>query len=263
MFKISKEIKKFIKPIKIGREILLERAIYNVHYENKIISELSPLVGLHHENIDNAKIHLEAILSNIDVEEVKLNFKTGRFNPEDLFFNLINVQNIEKQSFPSSVIFCIETLLINILFTKEYPPLKYCYLDFSKRISEDKGVVKIKVGRKKIKEEQQIINHYINNTNLFLRLDGNQSLTSDELRSIISNHPTERFQYLEDPFVSDEEAAKYYLNKSKIPLAWDENLNILLEAGFNRHPLKPFVKFAIIKPNLQGGYIRQSRSLVF
>ena len=253
MILIRKVIKEFISPIKIGDQLLTRRSFYLIEHNNKIISELSPLTGLHPESLEESKKQLEEIIYCFDAESIINNFKNGFFDPSKTFFNLINLK--KSTNLYSSVIFSLEAAILNLVFPQEYKKIPYCFLDFNlEKTDTSNGVIKIKIGRNSLEEDSKKLDKYIQNTNLVIRLDGNRKMNADSLSQLLKNKPSSRFQYLEDPFTCVKEAIHFYSkNKNAPPLALDENLNILLDKNLKPTPLQKYTKFAIIKPNLKGG----------
>ncbi len=255
----KKVIKEFISPIQIGHQLLTHRSLYLIENKNKVISELSPLEGLHPESLEESKNQLQKILSSFDINHIINNFQNGLFDPSKIFFNLISLE--KSTNLYSSVIFCLEAAILNLVFPQEHKKIPYCFLDFNlEKTNVSNGVIKIKIGRRSLDEDSEKINKYIQQTNLIIRLDGNRNMNANSMYELLKNKPSNRFQFLEDPFTTEREAVLFYSKMIDAPpLALDENLNILLDKKFKNNPLRHFIKFAIIKPNLKGGISSASK----
>ncbi|MBT6324725.1 MAG: hypothetical protein HOJ35_02050 [Bdellovibrionales bacterium] len=233
--------------------------------ENRVIatSELSPLPGLHSENLTQAKLNLEKtlhfILSNQE------NSSTKNIKLDILLFNLFK----PNFSIYPSVIFCLESALLmiikeirvqfqvnqklNILQNDLFLPSS---MNLEKHISDwnrkKLTKLKIKIGRIDLEDEISIINTIINETSssLQLRLDGNQSLTDDQMLYLCKNINLSRVEYFEEP-TSNILKLSQFIKKEKLNifLAVDESLG---KFDLNKE-LPKEISHLIIKPNLVGG----------
>jgi o-succinylbenzoate synthase len=267
MFSYQSYQKNLIHPLDIGGQKLDLRRVVHIKYEDEIISELSPLPGLHSETLAESLPWVENFFSDIinthDLEKI-FNKRLDN-NPDlttlikqhssQLFFNLFPSLQIRYEEAPSSAIFAIELAIINLLNKEEFSKKQTCYLDFDKSINFSNGIIKIKIGRNNILDEKQKLRNYIENTNLIIRLDGNRKMQAKDLAFLLESLPIDRFQYIEDPFINASEMSKFYEHYDiDIALAWDENFKQLIS---HDNILSPkYLRFAIIKPNLQGGISR-------
>ena len=242
--------KKLLSPLMINGTMLATREIINIYIDDQLVSEISPLPGLHNENISTSKKYVQRFIEN---HFTSYELKNAQLGDGFLFGLYPNLEN-EIASYPPSSVFSIELLLLNLIHKKQYKSMNFCILDFNaeKYSQKKKGVIKIKIGRNSLYKDIQKISYYIDNTKLLLRLDGNQRFLAKNLHELIKNIPKDRIQYLEEPFISKKELENYIKNyDSTIPLAIDENLNN--NNSFLITELPRQIKYGVIKPNLIGG----------
>ena len=258
MIKLRKHVHQFTKPLKIGNELLFERPLYYLEYRDKILSELSPLKGLHSEPLEKSLVILEKFLKQhfetiLKAREKKEIIKKNQYTP---FFGILKNSNTSK-NIPTSVIFAIESLIINLIDQNSYPNVPLCGLDFQGDLNAVNDLsqfkfVKVKIGRENEKIEKEKIQRLLEKPDRFLRLDGNKKFDLKKLISLLNDLPLDRIQYLEDPFINNEELIKYdRYNCSYPPISLDESII----NGINKNNLIQLkkVRFATLKPNLVGG----------
>ena len=255
MITFKSRSKKFLSPIQIKNATLKKREYYDVYYGDKAISELSPLGGLHSENLIDAQKQANQLYNKIFnrkefIESLKL-LKLEKLELNKFGFGLLSNFGLDEKSIFPSVRFSIELAILNLIDCKNYPKGETCLLDFN-NYSEDLNArfIKIKIGRDSIENDIIKINKYVNNTKFLLRLDGNNLFKHDELIELLDKVPLNRIHYIEDPFISNIELKKFEKNSPiHVPIALDENIQCLLKNS----SMSPWVQYAIIKPNLLGG----------
>ena len=255
-------------PLKIAKEELTfrEGLILRVTDDkNNIgIGEISPLPGLHKENLLQTIKQLRSISSYLLNKEIPINleqFNNGfdvwlknfslypslQFGIESAFLSLlaaqqrISVIDIFHSSLDKSV-------KINALLTGTP---KLITKKINQYLAEGFTVFKIKVGRNAIDDDIKLVNaiNKIIDGNAVLRLDANQTWTLDEALHFFQSIDMNNIEYIEEPLKNFEELPDL-LKKKNIPIALDENILKF----FNNQQLSPSqIKTFVIKPTVIGG----------
>ena len=219
----------------------------------KIISELSPLKNLHKETLDFATNEFINFL-NDSKKFIQLN---RPFKDEKTLFNLcINDQILKSfNKLSPSVKFAIESMLLHLKdkLPKGKTNINSAYLFDDNNKGIKNSVIKLKIRPNTI---DQNINDILNlqAQNNLLRLDGNNSLSSEELNQIIQKIDCKKIQYIEDTFTCLEEELKFNNLYPKIDLAIDlMNFNLKNYDQYN---------YIVLKPNLLGSISELFRRMV-
>ena len=248
--------KDFISPLKIGKKILDKRLYYLILINDEIVSEVSPLEGLHKETLEDALAWTKKFFNLETLNRlllIKENVSSKDYDWSTPFLGLFQDRIAEFKLAPPSSIFSIEMALINYLFPKKIEMEKICFLDFNQFANEKEGFIKIKIGRNSFEEDSLKLDKYIEQTNLILRLDGNKLFTAEKLHNLLQRYPVKRIHYIEDPFVNELEITKYFSSECRrFHIAIDEGLQQIDELMQNK-AITPYLKYAIIKPNTNYG----------
>ncbi len=258
-YKLINVTKNFSTPIKVGDVTMAQREFIEVHAKdinnNIYYSELSPLPGLHIENLGEGKNQLSSLLDKI----IKNEFDKS-YDLKKPFFNLF----IEDGNFLPSVMFSIESLLLDWLL-KNSQLSNALFKQNSKIISLNKLIIprsnnelpadlklfksiKIKIGRNSVENDIKYINKILKHTpaTTLLRLDANKSYSVSSLNKLAKQIDLSRIEYFEEPF--DDH---HIYENVHFPVAIDESLNKYHE---QLESIPPSVVAIIVKPNILGGF---------
>lgn len=233
------------------------------------VGEVSPLDGLHAENVTQALDQCKAIRNDLVGSEF-----AESYNPMDLILRISGLSNIVEAggSLYPSVSFGLDAALWNAIAsheqidTKEKEPMKVSALinPFNKSHMEinddikmilDKGYscIKIKVGRSESHVEDAEIVKVIRaqvGPHVTLRVDANQAWSVEKATEFCNLVSSCNIEYLEEPLSQPE--LLYKFNPS-MPVALDESIDqgvFVLEQGIE---LPDCIKYIILKPSLLGG----------
>ncbi|RLA65757.1 MAG: hypothetical protein DRQ88_08640 [Epsilonproteobacteria bacterium] len=258
----------FKSPLKFKDHTLSEKEGYFLNLfdqrKKRGIGELSPLKGFSKKDLPQLKIELEKNLFYI----IDTPFKVDDIDFKKPFFNLFKAPTVIN----SNVLFCIEGAILSWLETTHAKLLQNFFKlknfnfavplnglligeekDLDKTIEEWNSAgltsIKVKIGRKSIKEELALIWNIYKKSHgkITLRLDANQNFDSEDFRFFAKNLPLKIIDYIEDPIPNFHQLDQA-ITGLKIPIAIDENI---LE---HKDRITPFVKTWVIKPSLVGGY---------
>jgi len=263
-------------PLKIKNDQInyREGLILKIFDEKKIIGfgEISPLPGLHKETYKQTLVQIRKILPKLLNIEIPLNFISSdndmdillkkfelypsvQFGLESAFISLhageTNISIFDFFNASSN-----KSIEINALLSGSHDQI----LKKTKQYLKDGFTVfKLKVGRKKIEDEIDLVNR-INDIivgKAQLRLDANQAWNLKDTLHFFQNIDKTNLEYIEEPLKNFGELPSL-LSHSSIPIAFDENvLNIykMPELYLSK------IKAIIIKPTVIGG-IQKSLKLI-
>ena len=214
----KEEVFYFNFPYKIGSRLITEKKIISIIKNNKIISEITTLEGLHKEDIYE---------SLNDFKEKKYHLPSSKFSRS--IYNYFKHNSVPKE-------------------------IKTAYLwpiDFDANDREE-IIIKIKVGRNDTKQDQQTISNILaSHKKLKLRIDGNKKCTSKKMLEIINGIPADKIDYIEDSFINVKEEYDFFL-ETKLKIAMDEGIrNYFINKNWQEFP--KHIKHVVIKPSLIGG----------
>ena len=140
---ITTQKKLFHRPMSIGNETYSEREYVLILCQGKAIAELSPLRGLHAENLNQALSQLKTILNQtedhilLETKDLKLSdLKPSKM----LFFGLLDnyIEDLKNSHLGNheiypSVVFAIESMILNLVDKQKYLTVPICRLDFKMR----------------------------------------------------------------------------------------------------------------------------------
>ena len=217
------------------------------HTRGNTWSEVSPLPGFSKENLDEAECQLNQFLESY-IPQLQVAYELQDINP------LIN-----NQLYPS-VQFGLEMGLMkltqlnseNVVKTLGIAGLLNDEFFDSKRYS-DYSVIKVKVGRKSLKEDINYINNILQHINIhqLLRLDSNQSWTFNQAKQFFAEVPAKQIAFIEEPLKSDSSEIKNYeiwSQEINVPFAFDEQIQ---NPKFKLKPIQG-LSTLVIKPMLTG-----------
>jgi o-succinylbenzoate synthase len=271
---------RFRDVISIGTQKLTHRNGQILHLSTScgtsIIGELSPLPGLHPESINQSMSCLEGFLNKLLRKEPSKEINLGNFKFQAPLFNLIDSEELidDFTDLHSSARFALEMALLELL--KKANPVIFEELfgsnnqtpvnallipdentatDLNSLLNkwerEKIRTIKIKIGRRNGLEEIKLINEIIelSNGQLFLRLDGNRSFSTDQFVTYAKSLPLEHIEYFEEPIkdVWDWDTDPFLRT---LPLALDESL----PACLNKNSFPRGTRAFVLKPNLLGGF---------
>jgi len=210
-------------------------------------SEVSPLPGFSKESLDEAESQLNQFLKSYifqlrracDLQSINplINNKlypSVRFGLEMGLMELVQF-NSEKNKKNLNIAGLITGELLDIERYSDYP------------------VIKVKVGRKPLKEDINNINNILQhiNSNQLLRLDSNQSWTFKQAKQFFSEVSAKQIAFIEEPLKSNPaelENYKYWSQEIKTPFAFDEQVQ---SPKFELTPVQG-LSTLVIKPMLTG-----------
>lgn len=231
--------------------------------ENFGYGEISPLPGLHEENLSLVRDQLKNIKlklqhESLPAKSVNLVQKTNdwltdlklapsvRFGVESALYNLFAIQ----QNMPVSSIFSAlyhQEIKINGLLTGSTIEIR----DRAK-ILMAKGcdTLKIKVGRNTPDKEIKLINSLseITKDKAILRLDANRLWSFEAAEYILKSIGKENIEYIEEP-LSDPTQINELYSRTHFPMALDESLTNIYPTEFS--PPR-WCKAFILKPTVLG-----------
>ncbi|RMF58449.1 MAG: o-succinylbenzoate synthase, partial [Calditrichaeota bacterium] len=125
------------------------------------------------------------------------------------------------------------------------------------RISEGWTTFKLKVGRKPIQEESEIIRTLIRETpdTIQFRLDANRLWTPEEAITFGKSLPSDRIEYIEEPVKDFNHLPEFY-SQTGIPVALDESFH---QISPNQLSFIPGLRAIIIKPEFIGSITELAR----
>lgn len=230
--------------------------------------EAAPLERLSVERFEDVAVELERITHELA--------KLAKPKTQDEVFDLVN--DLVGLQFPS-VRFAIEVALLDLInggkqliFKNEFHDSKFeipinglVWMgeahEMRKQVDEklDAGFkcIKIKVGAIDWQEELKLIEYVRSQSNeVILRLDANGGFPINESFARISELEPFNIHSIEQPIMPKQpEAMKLICEKSKIPIALDEEL-IGVNGFESKKELLDFIRpsFIILKPTLLGGF---------
>jgi o-succinylbenzoate synthase len=232
--------------------------------------EIAPLPGLHKENLDDVIMYAKVIKHFFEGLEIPAQLE----RLENGFESWIG----KKAAFPS-VRFGLEMAILNLLAERSnqssgkmlsrgsQESIEINGLVFGEKdeifgvarnlVREGYGVIKMKVGRKSVDQEIQIVEELreIINGRAQLRLDANRRWSfADAIRFAKSVGP-EYIEYIEEP-VEDLRQLDEFFNQTGMPIALDESLD---EQRLDQLEGFGGLKAVVIKPSLIGGFERSMR----
>lgn len=233
--------------------VIHERKILLYSFRNKIL-ELSPLPGLSKEPLERAHDEAVLLLNKLPKdEEIKKIIKENQ-NFEPLF----GILKIDKHFSPSALFTVEQYLFPFFLETKGIKesslrdPLCHLLVSDLKNVHMDQQtkVLKIKIGKYHLEEEIRLLTQLLEKKpDLKIKLDGNCSLSDEDLRQFFVNFSEENFSkivYFEEPL-----ADPFQYRGPKIPYAVDENLNSLDELNSQ---MSLNLQGIVYKPTIWGGF---------
>jgi o-succinylbenzoate synthase len=210
---------------------------------NQIFFELSPLPGLSIESLEQAYNQITPYL--IQLEHLEKN------NHYDLTKPLFNLLEYSGELFPS-VQFALEQYMFKMcdLSIPNHTLQTHTFIPdlMSNHIFGPDQFIKIKIGKYNPEIEIRMIRKLMNDNQIILRLDGNQSLSHSDFSlylTLLEDQNASRIDYFEEPLRDIE---KY--NGSPFPFAVDENLP-KLSSLLKNSALK--LKAIVYKPTIMGG----------
>ncbi len=261
------------KPLWIKQRVISSRQGVLVAIKNNEgltgYGEIAPLPGFHLENFKDAAVQIKKASNNLIGAEVN----------EDLALS-INGQNAPFEGmglFPSvnfglemavlaifyaqkDLKFFIKNNISKILVNKLIPGDKKISREYIKEIiNSGFKSVKIKVGHNPMEDDISRVlrlRAYLPE-NISIMLDANASWELEEGLSFASKIGTGRIEYIEDPLKNSADYSSFYL-KTGMPVAVDEKLD-----GFRKDfpPGGEFIKAAILKPSMLGGFYNTARMI--
>lgn len=261
----SFEIYKFQIPLKyplkiINQEITnREGLILRLIDENGFagVGEISPLPGLHLENIEQCIEQIKSALPKLIGNKISEKFEefdnqinnlypSVQFGIESAICSLTAIKQ-GISIFDLIKLNSEESIKINALLTGTIDQI---IKKTQQRLKEGFTTLKLKVGRKKIEEDIELFSQVNNKISgkAKIRLDANQAWMLDEAILFFQNADLTNLEYIEEPLKNFEEI--YLLvSKTNIPIALDENIP---KIDLNRKP-PHWLKAIVIKPTVIGG----------
>lgn len=126
----------------------------------------------------------------------------------------------------------------------------------SEAVVEGYRSIKLKVGRRSVDADVEAVRAVsrMMTGNTSLRLDANRAWTRAEASAFVKSVSDCPIEYLEEPLVDPAQLAAFAASTS-IPIALDETLRAISAPDLSDYP---FVKAAILKPTLMGGFTRSA-----
>jgi len=253
-----------IQPLRIGKTFVRSRSgvIIQISTNTNIygFGEAAPLPGLHQENLNSVKSQLNELKSILlgtpcsGFFEFLDNFqKQKRISPSVRFALESAILNIDDQVSQSGKYKILpgparRTIYVNALATgdDESAILK----KIEKSISEKYRSIKIKVGRKSVETEINLISNIRSMVGyeVSLRLDANQAWDLEEAVTFAKSVKDLEIEYIEEPLKETGKLATFY-GKTGIPIALDESLNEMLPESIES---KKWINTLILKPAVIG-----------
>jgi O-succinylbenzoate synthase len=234
------------------------------------IGEISPLPGLHEEDLQGSLMNLKEIIpslinTEIPVQVQKLengfeNWIGGKKILSSVRFGLeMAVLNMVAESTNQSLgrllsEDCQEKIEINGLLLGEKDEI----IDHAERLVRD-GYrrLKMKVGRKSVDQEIQILEELreIINGKAQLRLDVNRRWSFADAVKFASTVGPDNIEYIEEP-LEDFVQLNDFFNQTGMPVALDESLS---EQSLDQTENIRGVKAFVVKPSVIGGFERSMK----
>jgi O-succinylbenzoate synthase len=239
---------------------------------NQGLGEISPLPGLHKENLSHvikqikkhSSFFINRKIPNI-INQIGDGFETFfknlslfpsvQFGLESAILSLIAA----KQGISITDLFVSslnQSILVNALLTgKPEQILKKT----NHYLKEGFVVFKLKVGRNTIDNDISFTNKICSllNSKAKLRLDVNQAWSLSEALQFFQNIDVNKIEFIEEPLTNFNELQALF-NKTNIPIALDENIS---KISIGDDISLSFVKAAVIKPTVIGS-INKSIKLI-
>ncbi|MCK5033825.1 MAG: o-succinylbenzoate synthase, partial [Calditrichia bacterium] len=263
-------------PLKIANKEILTRdglIIKITDESNNIgVGEISPLPGLHKENLLQVENQIRKYSSFFIDKKVPNNlnqfdggfdtwlkdlelFPSVRFGIESAFLSLF----ASKQRITPTDLFSNspkKSILINALLSGKQDQILEKVHHY---LNEGFSVFKLKVGRNSIEEDIKLVNtlnSFLESKSL-LRLDANQAWSLKEALHFFQNINHKNIEYIEEP-LKDYDQLEILFNKTNMPIALDENILKISASSF----VPPsWIKAIIIKPTVIGS-IEKSIQLI-
>jgi len=249
-----------IQPLRIGKTFVRSRSgiIIQITTNTNIrgFGEAAPLPGLHQENLNSVRIQLNEIKSNLlgtpcnGFFEFLDNFqKQKRLSPSVQFALESAILNINDQASLSGKNKILpgparRTIYVNALVTGDDESAMFNKIE--KSISEKYRSIKIKVGRKSVEAEINLIRiiRTMVGDEVSLRLDANQAWDLEDAVTFAKSVNDLNIEYIEEPLKDSGKLATFYA-KTGIPIALDESLYEILPKSIE---LKNWINTLILKP---------------
>ena len=237
---------------------------------NSGYGEISPLPGLHKENVHDVLLWLQKNRQHI----LQIQFPRECRKLSGVFEELL-----APLAPPPSVRFGTEMAVLNLFSAEEntslsrllsHSPQETVYINgllagtekeiltaAKTLVDEGYQTIKLKVGAKDMGREIQIVKKVrdIIGDKTALRLDANRAWTLTEAVQFGKSIADQKIEYIEEP-LKDFSETKEFFRETKIPVAMDETL---LQFDFENKKIPFGVKSFIIKPGVLGGIEKSVR----
>ena len=227
----------------IGSEKRNTRIIHEiVNDENdSILTEISPLPGLHKETLIDAT---DKFLQYFQKIKTKTKHEYN-FEPTTPLFNLLDDKDLMREftALPPSSKYALELMALNLsgkLSEKADVEPSKLFMDGENYSNKN---IKLKVREDEINKDKVILNDLLQNNNT-IRIDGNNTFKAATMIELIDSCEKSKIEYIEDSFTSVQEELSFLKKFPEISLGRDlENISFKIEEHIN---------FYILKPNLLG-----------
>ena len=218
-----------------------------VNDENdSILTEISPLPGLHKETLIDAT---DKFLQYFQKIKTKTKHEYN-FEPTTPLFNLLDDKDLMREftALPPSSKYALELMALNLsgkLSEKaEVEPSKL-FMDGENYSNKN---IKLKVREDEINKDKVILNDLLQNNNT-IRIDGNNTFKATTMIELIDSCEKTKIEYIEDSFTSVQEELSFLEKISDISLKRLRKISFKIEGHIN---------FYILKPNLLGVFLNYS-----
>jgi O-succinylbenzoate synthase len=206
----------FSFPFKIINKQINSKIIIKVLKNNKQVTEITILEGMHKESLEQSFI----------------SFKKGEQNLPSVKFSKSMQTYFKKNMVPKR----LESALLWPTKNNQVPK---------------NSTIKIKVGRQDPLKENQIIKKILKTKGVRLRIDGNKLCTSGQMNKILKDIPHTTVEYIEDSFINRCEEINFTKNTA-YKMAMDEDiLSYFINKNWKDFPTH--IKHVVIKLSLIGG----------